>query len=89
MLFRSTTVQPGDIRVNWKPAAPLSDAEELQLALNRKALGFPFKSNLRELSYEPDQLKEIVEDKAAEDAAAVDRQRQMFDMGTLNGQVAE
>ena len=62
-----TDVEPGAIRVNWKPAAPLSEAEQIEQAMGMKEIGFAFPSILREVwGYEPDQLKTLLTEQATE-----------------------
>lgn len=74
-----TNVAPGEIRVNWKSAAPLSTEDEIDLALQKQLLGFPFEALLREMGYEPDQIAAVVEEKAR----AADQVRRQFDMGDV------
>ena len=75
--------QPGEIRINWKPAAPMSTAEQLDAMIAKRTVGLPFEQILKEAGYEPDQIAKIMELKAQEDAAAVERQREMFDGGLV------
>lgn len=72
-------VASGDIRVNWKSAAPLSTEDEIDLALQKQMLGFPFEALLREMGYEPEQIAEIAEEKTR----ATDLVRSQFDMGDV------
>ncbi len=76
---------PGEVRVNWKPAAPLSLDERMNAAMQKKALGYPLEVILREDGYEPTQIADILQKKRDEDQAAVERQRAMFDGGVLSG----
>ena len=80
--------EPGDIRVNWKPAAPMSTAEQLDAMMAKRTVGLPFEQILKEAGYEPDQIASIKELKSREDEASAERQRAMFDGGFVSG-VAE
>ncbi len=62
LILDGKSIEPGDLRVNWKSAAPLSSEDQLDLALGKKTLGMPFPQILRELGYEPTQLATILED---------------------------
>ncbi len=66
-----TEVEPGALRVNWASAAPLSQEDKLDIALQKDAVGYPFEAILREMGYEPKQLAQIMgeRDQAAEQAA--------------------
>ena len=75
---------PGDIRINWKPAAPMSMAEQLEAMMAKRTIGLPFEVILREAGYEPDQIADILAKKQAEDEAAADRQRALFDGGFIS-----
>lgn len=73
-----TEVEPGAIRVNWVPAAPLSNEEQMEQALGMNSLGFPLDSILREVwGYEPEQIEQIM----AERKAAMDEQAAQFNRG--------
>ena len=78
---KRVTVEPGDIRVNWSPADPVSEDQQVDIMLKKKAADYPFIQRFKEAGYEPEQIASIERQKAAEDAAAVDRQRSMFDAG--------
>ncbi len=72
-------VESGTLRVNWKSAAPLSEEDQLDRALQRDMIGIPFESNLKMLGYEPGQIEEIL---ALKDAAVKEAQR-VFDRGAV------
>lgn len=72
-------IEPGVLRVNWKSAAALSREDELDLAAQRSALGFPFEQILKELGYEPTQIDEIL---AAKQTMA-DQLMAQFDRGAI------
>ena len=77
--LQGQAVEPGAIRVNWRPAAPLSEEEQIQQALGMNDLGFPFPAILREVwGYEPDQIAEIEKERATEREA---NQSVMADFG--------
>lgn len=56
-------VAPGAIRVNWASAAPLSDEDKLDIAVEKQGIGFPFEAILRESGYEPKQIADIMQEK--------------------------
>lgn len=77
-----TPTAPGDVQPVWKPAAPISDNEELQLALSRKALGMPLETILKEMGIEPNEIATILKERQKEQEAT----RRQFDAGfALNG----
>jgi hypothetical protein len=81
-----TEVEPSAIRVNWRPAAPLSETEQIEQAIGMDTVGFPFAAILREVwGYEPDQLKEILAEKQAEADAAAAQFDLVGDMTPLEG----
>ena len=66
-------VAPGAIRVNWASAAPLSEEDRLDIAVEKQGIGFPFEAILRESGYEPKQIADIMtmkQNAAAEAQAA-------------------
>lgn len=75
--LKGVEVESGAIRVNWRPAAPLSEAEQIEQAIGMQAVGFPFPTILREVwGYEVDQLEKIIGEKQAEaDARAAEFNR--------------
>jgi len=73
--------QPGDLRVNWAPADPMSDIEEWTLAGMKKGNGMPFEQMLKEMGYEPEQIAAIQQLKQREAEEAIERNRRQFDMG--------
>jgi hypothetical protein len=64
-------VEDGDLRVNWASAAPMSEEDAWNVALQMKDVGMPFEQIIKEKrGYEPDQLREILEMKQRDDAQA-------------------
>jgi hypothetical protein len=61
----------GDIRINWQPAAPLSEGEQLDMAEVKERIGWPFAAILREMGYEPDQLEQVITERDTEREAAM------------------
>ncbi len=72
-------VETSTLRVNWKSAAPLSEEDQLDRALQRDVIGIPFESNLKMLGYEPDQIEEILKLKEE----AVREAMRTFDAGAV------
>lgn len=64
-------VEPGAIRVNWKSAAPLAEDEEWTLIQQKIDAGMPFEAALREAGYEPDQIAQILAERAADREATL------------------
>jgi len=77
--LQGETVAPGDIRVNWEPASPLSEEDVWEIALLKQSAGMPFAAILREMGYEPEQLAAILEEKAQ----AVSEAQRVFDAGRV------
>lgn len=75
--LQGLAVPDGALRVNWAPVAPLTDEDELDMALTKQTLGYPLPTLLREMGYEPDQVAAIMAEKRA---AAYEAQR-AFDAG--------
>lgn len=72
------SVKPGDIRVNWAPAAPISSDEQVErMAIMRRDIKLPLPTILREAGYEPTQIEAIMSEVAEE----ADANRSLFDMG--------
>jgi hypothetical protein len=69
--LQGMTVEPGDLRVNWKPAAPLSEDQQWELVTMKVAASMPFAAALREAGYEPDQIADIMADREAEQRASM------------------
>lgn len=61
----------GAIRINWVPAAPLSEAEQMEQAEAKERIGWPFPAILREMGYEPEQIAQIVDERDKEREAAL------------------
>ena len=78
--LQGEAVEPGDLRVNWAPAAPLSEREAWEMFALKRMNGIPARTALREMGYDPDQIEQIMEDMAEE---AAERQRQ-FDAGMID-----
>lgn len=72
-------VEPGKLRVNWDSVTAMTEDDELDLSLMKSTLGFPLETLLRELGYEPDQIAEILKEKAA----AVDEAMREFNRGGI------
>lgn len=72
-----TNVQPGDIRINWSSAAPVTEEDQLDNAIMKQQIGFPFEAIVREMGYEPDQIALILEEKKR----AVDEAMREFNRG--------
>lgn len=70
LMLDGQTVKPGELRVNWKSAAPLSMEDQLDLALSKQTLGMPLSQILREMGYEPAQLDSILEEQRVHSADA-------------------
>lgn len=64
---------PGMLTTVWKSAAPLSEEDEWDLALQKSAVGLPIEQILREVGYDEEEIATIV----AEKTAVAER----FDMG--------
>ena len=61
----------GALRVNWQPAAPLSEGEQLEQAEAKERIGWPFPAILREMGYEPEQVDQIVQERDKEREASL------------------
>ena len=68
--LQGVDVRPGDVRVNWKPAAPLGKDEAWDVSLKQKDAELPFEQRLKELGYEPEQIATIRAMKERDDARA-------------------
>lgn len=71
--------RPGDLRINWTPAAPLSEEDELDMALQKDSLGFPLEQILKEMGYEESQITDILEAKRK----VADEGARMFNRGVV------
>jgi len=72
-----TNVQLGDLRINWVSAAPITEEDQLDNAILKQQIGYPFQTILRENGYEPDQIELIMQEKKA----AVDEAMREFNRG--------
>jgi len=70
-------IEPGALRVNWAAASPLTEEDQLDMAVVKDAIGFPLASILREMGYEPDQIGAIM----AEKKTAADEAMREFNRG--------
>ena len=52
-------VPAGALRVNWEPAAPISDEDVWDLILAKRRANMPLMAALREAGYDPDQVRAI------------------------------
>ncbi|MDF2757504.1 MAG: hypothetical protein K0S99_135 [Thermomicrobiales bacterium] len=64
-------VEPGKLRTNWEPAAPMSEEDKWDLAEVKLRAGMPFEAIIREMGYETDQVKMILAEKSRETEAAL------------------
>jgi hypothetical protein len=78
-------VEPGDLRVNWRPASPLAENEVWELIAIKTINGMPFKAALREAGYDPEQIDQILEE-IAEEAAEAQRR---FDAGQIGPMMSD
>lgn len=74
------SVPAGALETRWKSAMPLSDRETLDFALARQSLGFPLRSNLREMGRDKDDIEEIMLEVTEENARRV----AMFNAGNID-----
>lgn len=77
--LQGVSAEPGALRVNWGPLAPVTEGDVWDLVLQKVTAGLPFLSALREAGYEPDQIDTILEDMAEEQA----RRERAFNAGVL------
>jgi hypothetical protein len=77
--LQGVPVEPGDLRVNWAPASPLSERESWEMVMQKVTVGMPFRAALRELGYEPEQIDQIMQDREDERAA----NQRAFDSGMV------
>lgn len=70
---------PGDIEVVWKSAAPMSQEDVLDLAVAKRALGYPLKTVLEDEGIDPRRVAEILDEIVAE----ADRARAAFNQGEV------
>jgi hypothetical protein len=78
-------VEPGKLRVNWESVTAMTEDDELDLATMKSSIGFSMETLLRELGYEPDQIKTIMEEKRrATDEAAREFNRGMVDLTVVD-----
>jgi hypothetical protein len=68
--LEGTAVETGDLRINWEPAAPISEEDKWDIAAAKASTGMPLVQILKEMGYEPDQIDTIVELLKAERAYA-------------------
>lgn len=77
--LQGVAVDPGDLRVNFVSAAPMSEEDMWDMAAAKAQTGMPLAVVLRELGYEPDQIDDIMQKVREERDAA------MLDLGTFQG----
>lgn len=70
-LRQAGVADPGQLETVWKSAAPLSEEDEWDLALQKSAVGVPLEQILREAGYSDEDITTIMDEKnAAADAFA-------------------
>ncbi len=74
----NVAIVPGELRVNWEPAAPLSEEDQLDMAVVKDAIGWPFEAILREMGRDTDEIAKIM----AEKKTAADEAMREFNRGT-------
>jgi len=76
-----TATIDGLLKVNWQTAAPLSEHEQLEMAVTkRRDLGLPLATVLRQMGYDPTEIETILEEEHEEAL----RRAQRFNAGDLD-----
>lgn len=72
-------VAPGALRINWEPAAPVSEEDVWDLIASKVSAGMPFVAALREAGYDKAQIRVI----AKEANTQIRQAERLFDAGMI------
>src|SRR5690606_41687496 len=86
--LQGVNVEPGQLRVNMAPVAPMGEKESWELAEIQHRLGMPLRQILKERGYEPEQIAAIERQIRDEMDAADERRRMLFNGGVYDALAA-
>jgi len=86
--LQGVNVEPGQLRVNMAPVAPMGEKESWELAEIQHRLGMPLRQILKERGYEPEQIAAIERQIRDEMDAADERRRTLFNGGVYDALAA-
>lgn len=81
LLIENQTEAAAKIEAQWRPAAPMSETEKLNVAVMKKQVGVSTEQILSELGYTDADIKRMAGENAAAQAAAADAFSKTFDAG--------
>lgn len=79
-----TECPPGAIKVNWAPTSALSEQETLDLAEQKKRVGFSERAVLREMGRDETEINKIFEERRQEANEAMERNIRRFAAGDIS-----